>query len=76
VGAISLAVSDVIAATDERAHKVLPRGYWQEQPLVERVRVQALVAADDVRRVLDVLHDLGARRPETVVQDAEQAPGS
>ncbi|GAB3088206.1 hypothetical protein [Micromonospora schwarzwaldensis] len=48
--------------------RLLPRGYWQEQPLAERLHVSVPVDGDAVTTVLDGL----ARRSDTFVQDAER----
>ncbi|MGW4500536.1 ammonium transporter [Micromonospora sp. NPDC004336] len=73
-GAISIMVADATAATDTPGHRVLPRGYWQEQPLRERLHVTVLVDSGSVGGVLDELDRFGARRAETFVQDAERIP--
>ncbi|WP_341721029.1 hypothetical protein QQG74_15695 [Micromonospora sp. FIMYZ51] len=61
VGAISLAGSDAAAATDEPSQQVLPRGYWQEEPLLARLRVDVLVPDDAVANVVEVLSRFGPR---------------
>ncbi|MFI7427179.1 ammonium transporter [Micromonospora sp. NPDC049836] len=73
-GAISVIVTDTAAATSEPERRLLPRGYWQEQPLLARLQVTVLVGSDAVRGVLDELERLGAGRAETYVQEAERMP--
>ncbi|MEU4678035.1 ammonium transporter [Micromonospora sp. NPDC023737] len=71
-GAISVIVTDSAAATNEPVRRLLPRGYWQEQPLLARLHVTVLVGGDAVRGVLDELDRLGARRADTYVQEAQR----
>ncbi|WP_307817108.1 ammonium transporter [Micromonospora fiedleri] len=54
-GAISLTVSDTTAATEGTVRQVLPRGYWQEQPLLARLRLDVLVPAESEQAVVDLL---------------------
>ncbi|MEU0080265.1 hypothetical protein ABZY58_20375 [Micromonospora tulbaghiae] len=70
--AISVIVSDVAVATTAPQANLLPRGYWQDQPLAARLRVTVLVGADGVGAVLDELDRMGARRADTFVQEAER----
>jgi ammonium transporter len=74
-GAVSIAVSDAATAADEPGRQALPRGYWQEEPLLERLRITVLVPGDALPGVVDVLDRHGARRSEAFVQDAEQLTG-
>lgn len=71
-GAISVIVSDAAVATTTPQASLLPRGYWQDQPLAARLRVTVLVGADGVAAVLDELDRMGARRSDTFVQEAER----
>ncbi|WP_435126385.1 MFS transporter [Micromonospora tulbaghiae] len=71
-GAISVIVSDAAVATTTPQASLLPRGYWQDQPLAARLRVTVLVGADGVGAVLDELDRMGARRSDTFVQEAER----
>ena len=59
-GAISVIVSDAAVATTTPQASLLPRGYWQDQPLAARLRVTVLVGADGVAAVLDELDRMGA----------------
>ncbi|MGC5030657.1 ammonium transporter [Micromonospora sp. DT229] len=55
-GAISLTVSDTTAATEGTMRQVLPRGYWQEQPLLARLRLDVLVPEQAEQAVVDLLN--------------------
>ncbi|MEU9509164.1 ammonium transporter [Micromonospora sp. NPDC048170] len=72
-GATSIVISDAAVSTAEPASRALPRGYWQDQDLVDRARVDVVVEGEAVRAVLDVLGRYGADRSESLVQDVQLA---
>ncbi|WP_405097099.1 ammonium transporter [Micromonospora sp. NBC_01412] len=72
-GASSIVVSDATVSTATPAAQSLPRGYWQEQDLLDRVRVEVLVGQEATTAVLDVLGRYGADRSESYVQDVQPA---
>ncbi|GIJ25182.1 ammonium transporter [Micromonospora qiuiae] len=69
-GAISLTVADAAAATDEPEQRVLPRGYWQQQPLLDRLRVDVLTTEDAMADVVETL----SRFEPRVVWSSDVAP--
>ncbi|MGC4807669.1 ammonium transporter [Micromonospora sp. DT233] len=72
-GASAVVVSDATVATVEPPARALPRGYWQEQDLLERIRVDVLTDPDAAAAVLDVLGRYGVDRAESFVQDVRPA---
>lgn len=72
-GATAIVVSDATVATGEPAPRALPRGYWQDQDLLDRARVEVVVRQEAVPAVLDVLGRYGADRSESFVQDVQPA---
>ncbi|MET8121409.1 ammonium transporter [Micromonospora sp. NPDC005189] len=73
-GATSIVVSDATVSTAEPGGaRSLPRGYWQDQDLVDRARVEVMVEQAAVSAVLDVLGRYGADRSESFVQDVQLA---
>ncbi|MET7707384.1 ammonium transporter [Micromonospora sp. NPDC005413] len=73
-GATSIVVSDATVSTAEPGGaRSLPRGYWQDQDLVDRARVEVMVEQTAVSAVLDVLSRYGADRSESFVQDVQLA---
>ncbi|MEU8184915.1 ammonium transporter [Micromonospora sp. NPDC049044] len=72
-GATSIVLSDATVSTAEPAARSLPRGYWQDQDLVGRARVEVVVEREAVSAVLDVLVRYGAERPECFVQEIQLA---
>ncbi|MEU6024546.1 ammonium transporter [Micromonospora sp. NPDC047134] len=69
-GAISLTVSDTTAATEGTMRQVLPRGYWQEQSLLARLRLDVLVPEQAEQAVVDLLN----RYEPRLVWTSEVAP--
>ncbi|MFG1777901.1 ammonium transporter [Micromonospora sp. NPDC049048] len=72
-GATAIVVSDATVSTAEPASRALPRGYWQDQDLLDRARVEVVVRQEAVPSVLDVLGRYGADRSESFVQDVQPA---
>ncbi|WP_320065610.1 ammonium transporter [Micromonospora sp. RTGN7] len=72
-GATSVVVSDATVSTVEPASRSLPRGYWQEQDLLDRIRVDVVTDHDAAPAVLDVLGRYGADRSDSFVQDVQPA---
>ncbi|MFF4880004.1 ammonium transporter [Micromonospora sp. NPDC000668] len=72
-GATSIVVFDATVSTAEPTARSLPRGYWQDQDLVGRARVEVVVEREAVSAVLDVLGRYGAERSECFVQDVQLA---
>ncbi|WCN84380.1 ammonium transporter [Micromonospora sp. LH3U1] len=72
-GATSIVLFDATVATAEPTARSLPRGYWQDQDLAGRARVEVVVEREAVSAVLDVLGRYGAERSECFVQDVQLA---
>ncbi|MFI6270702.1 ammonium transporter [Micromonospora zamorensis] len=72
-GATSIVLFDATVSTAEPTARSLPRGYWQDQDLVGRARVEVVVEREAVSAVLDVLGRYGAERSECFVQDVQLA---
>ncbi|MEU7932248.1 ammonium transporter [Micromonospora echinofusca] len=72
-GATAIVVSDATVSTGEPASRALPRGYWQDQDLLDRARIEVVVRQEAVPAVLDVLGRYGADRSESFVQDVQPA---
>ncbi|MCX4390467.1 ammonium transporter [Micromonospora peucetia] len=72
-GAASIVVFDATVSAAEPASRSLPRGYWQDQDLLDRARVEVVVEGKAVPAVLDVLSRYGVDRAESFVQDVQLA---
>ncbi|MEU7779994.1 ammonium transporter [Micromonospora parva] len=72
-GATAIVLFDATVSTAEPAARSLPRGFWQDQDLVGRARVEVVVERAAVPAVLDVLVRYGADRSECFVQDVQLA---
>jgi len=72
-GATSIVVSDATVSTAQPAARALPRGYWLDQDLLDRARVEVVVERDAVPAVLNVLGGYGADRSDSFVQDVQPA---
>ncbi|MEU1606277.1 ammonium transporter [Micromonospora matsumotoense] len=72
-GATAIVLSDATVSTAEPTDRSLPRGYWQEQDLAGRARVEVVADREAVSGVLDVLGRHGAERSECFVQDVQLA---
>ncbi|WP_433393566.1 ammonium transporter [Micromonospora sp. KLBMP9576] len=72
-GALSIVVSDATVSTADPAPRSLPRGYWQDEDLAERARVEVVAQQAAVPAVLEVLGRYGADRTESFVQDVQLA---
>ncbi|WP_433358272.1 ammonium transporter [Micromonospora saelicesensis] len=72
-GATSIVLFDATVSTAEPTARSLPRGFWQDQDLVGRARVEVVVEREAVSAVLDVLGRYGAERSECFVQDVQLA---
>lgn len=72
-GATSIVVFDATVSTAEPAARALPRGYWQDQDLLDRARIEVVAHQGAVSAVLDVLDGYGADRSDSFVQDVQPA---
>ncbi|MCG5466391.1 ammonium transporter [Micromonospora sp. NPDC053740] len=72
-GGTAIVLFDATVSTAEPAARSLPRGFWQDQDLVGRARVEVVVDREAVSAVLDVLSRYGADRSECFVQDVQLA---